>query len=73
MLTLMTKDCDIIITTGGVSMGELDLVKPYLEKKGEVFFGRLNMKPGKPTTFAKLNDKLFFALPGNPVSSFVTL
>jgi molybdopterin biosynthesis enzyme len=36
-------------------MGEMDLVKPYIANKGEVFFGRLNMKPGKPTTFGKIN------------------
>ena len=53
-------------------MGELDLVKPYVEKNGKVFFGRLNMKPGKPTTFGLINRALVFALPGNPVSAFVT-
>lgn len=53
-------------------MGERDLIKPYLEIKGQVHFGRLNMKPGKPTTFGELNGRLFFALPGNPVSAFVT-
>jgi gephyrin len=53
-------------------MGEYDLVKPYLEKQGNIQFGRLNMKPGKPTTFATLNKSLVFSLPGNPVSSFVT-
>lgn len=53
-------------------MGELDLVKPYLEEKGHIIFGRLNMKPGKPTTFARMNQALVFALPGNPVSTFVT-
>jgi len=63
---------DILVTTGGVSMGERDLVKPYLENQGSVHFGRLNMKPGKPTTFATLGGKLVFALPGNPVSCFVT-
>lgn len=67
-----TLECDIVVTSGGVSMGELDLVKPYIEEKGHVFFGRLNMKPGKPTTFGKMNKSLIFALPGNPVSSFVT-
>ena len=64
--------CDIIVTSGGVSMGELDLVKPYIEHQGEVFFGRLNMKPGKPTTFGQIRDTLILALPGNPVSCFVT-
>lgn len=53
-------------------MGELDLMKPYIEKRGTVIFGRLNMKPGKPTTFGIINNCLMFALPGNPVSSFVT-
>jgi molybdenum cofactor synthesis domain-containing protein len=67
-----TKECDIVVTSGGVSMGELDLVKPYVEKNGKVYFGRLNMKPGKPTTFGEINKALVFALPGNPVSAFVT-
>lgn len=63
-------------------MGDADLVKPMLEKLGTVHFGRLNMKPGKPTTFATLNRQvndsqshgkvLFFGLPGNPVSCLVT-
>ena len=53
-------------------MGELDLIKPYIELKGTVFFGRLNMKPGKPTTFGKIGNTLMLALPGNPVSCFVT-
>ena len=53
-------------------MGKRDLIKPYVEATGQVFFGRLNMKPGKPTTFGKINETLVFALPGNPVSCFVT-
>ena len=53
-------------------MGELDLIKPYIELKGTVFFGRLNMKPGKPTTFGRIGNTLMLALPGNPVSCFVT-
>ena len=74
--------CDIIVTSGGVSMGSADFVKPLLEQSilGEetmIHFGRLNMKPGKPTTFATITDSskrtfLFFGLPGNPVSSYVT-
>lgn len=66
----------VIITTGGVSMGEKDLVKKFLEQFGEIKFGRLNMKPGKPTTFATIHrgskTTYFFALPGNPVSAMVT-
>jgi gephyrin len=74
---------DIIITSGGVSMGELDLLKPTIERSlgGTIHFGRVSMKPGKPTTFAtvpvKDNNgnrvkKLIFALPGNPASAVVT-
>lgn len=78
-------NADILITSGGVSMGELDLLKPLLERAGQVHFGRLNMKPGKPCTFATVGVTewddageeiermvLVFALPGNPVSSLVT-
>ncbi|KAG3098360.1 Molybdopterin biosynthesis protein [Phytophthora idaei] len=75
MLMALEK-VDVLITSGGVSMGEHDLIKPLLEEMGTVHFGRLLMKPGKPTTFATLDlqgkKKLVFALPGNPVSSFTT-
>ncbi|RPA99121.1 hypothetical protein L873DRAFT_1768435 [Choiromyces venosus 120613-1] len=69
---------DVIITTGGVSMGELDLLKPTIEQSlnGTIHFGRVEMKPGKPTTFATVESpkkKLIFALPGNPASALVTL
>jgi gephyrin len=67
---------DILVTSGGVSVGELDLVKALLEESGHVHFGRLLMKPGKPCTFATLTaegaTRLVFGLPGNPVSSLVT-
>jgi gephyrin len=69
---------DVIITTGGVSMGELDLLKPTIERSlgGTIHFGRVAMKPGKPTTFATIqtttSSKLIFALPGNPASALVT-
>ena len=67
---------DILLTSGGVSMGELDLVKPLLEHAGTVHFGRVRMKPGKPVTFATAEvrggRRLVFGLPGNPVSSLVT-
>ena len=53
-------------------MGIKDLIKPYIETKGQVYFGRINMKPGKPTTFGKISNTLIYALPGNPVSTFVT-
>lgn len=62
---------DALVTSGGVSMGQLDLLKPLLAMQGTVHFGRVNMKPGKPLTFATLADKPVFALPGFPVSSLV--
>ena len=66
----------MLITSGGVSMGDLDLLKPILENEGQVHFGRILMKPGKPLTFATVHvdgrKRLVFALPGNPVSSLVT-
>lgn len=67
---------DVLLTSGGVSMGALDLIKPMLDRIGVVHFGRLRMKPGKPCTFATVmrggRQRLIFALPGNPVSSLVT-
>jgi molybdopterin molybdotransferase len=63
---------DVIITSGGVSMGVKDLVKGILEEMGTVHFGRVSMKPGKPFTFARVGDKTAFGLPGFPVSSLVT-
>lgn len=66
------ETADVVISTGGVSMGEVDCVKAVLTELGAtIHFGRVNMKPGKPTTFASLGSKLFFALPGNPVSAMV--
>ncbi len=53
---ILNDKIDILITSGGVSMGEKDLVKKLLEQKGEILFGRLNMKPGKPTTFGKFTS-----------------
>ncbi|KAI5868400.1 gephyrin [Durotheca rogersii] len=75
---------DFIVTTGGVSMGELDLLKPTIERAlgGTIHFGRVAMKPGKPTTFATVpvkehssghrTPKVVFSLPGNPASAIVT-
>jgi molybdopterin molybdotransferase len=75
LVTKMTQglaSCDALITSGGVSMGKLDLIKPLLETQGRVHFGRVNMKPGKPLTFATVDGKPVFALPGFPVSSLVS-
>ncbi|XP_057473792.1 molybdopterin biosynthesis protein CNX1 isoform X1 [Actinidia eriantha] len=72
---------DILLTSGGVSMGDRDFVKPLLEKRGKVHFHKVCMKPGKPLTFAEIipesprntmENKIFaFGLPGNPVSCLV--
>jgi molybdenum cofactor synthesis domain-containing protein len=63
---------DVLITSGGVSMGTRDLIKPLLAELGTVHFGRIAFKPGKPTTFATVGGKLAFGLPGYPVSSLVS-
>jgi molybdopterin molybdotransferase len=64
---------DVLVTSGGVSVGTHDLVKPMLAAMGEVHIGRVKLKPGKPFTFATLpGDRLAFGLPGFPVSSLVT-
>lgn len=65
---------DIVVTTGGASVGRADLAKRVLEELRATFkFGRLHMKPGKPTTFAVLpSGSVYFGLPGNPVSAIVT-
>lgn len=63
---------DVVITSGGVSMGELDLVKALLGEVATVHFRRVFMKPGKPLNFATAGSTLIFGLPGNPVSALVS-
>jgi molybdopterin molybdotransferase len=64
---------DVLLTSGGVSVGTHDLVKPLLETLGEVHIGRVKLRPGKPFTFASLPERrVAFGLPGFPVSSLVT-
>jgi molybdopterin molybdotransferase len=66
-------ESDAVITTGGVSVGEFDFVKSAFEQLGGTLdFWKVSMKPGKPFVFGRLGEKLFFGLPGNPVSAFVT-
>ena len=65
-------DADVIVTAGGVSMGDRDFVKPALEKLGSLDLWRVAMKPGKPLAFGRIGKTLFFGLPGNPVSAMVT-
>lgn len=65
--------CDVLVTSGGVSMGVYDFTKTAFRELGaEIFFERVALKPGKPTVFGKIGDRLIFGLPGNPVSVAVT-
>jgi molybdopterin molybdotransferase len=63
---------DVVITSGGVSVGEADYVKALLDKLGEVVFWKIAMKPGRPLAYGKIGGAHFFGLPGNPVSVMVT-
>ncbi|MFC0321961.1 molybdopterin molybdotransferase MoeA [Gallibacterium melopsittaci] len=66
------KQADLVITSGGVSVGEADFTKTVIERLGTINFWKLLMKPGKPFAFGKLTNAWFCGLPGNPVSAFVT-
>lgn len=63
---------DLVLTTGGVSVGEEDHVKPAVEAEGELSLWKIAIKPGKPLAFGKVGNADFIGLPGNPVSAFVT-
>ena len=63
--------CDLIITSGGVSMGDRDFVRKIMEDEGEIDFWRIKVRPGSPPLFGAWNDTPIFGLPGNPVSSHV--
>lgn len=67
-----SKSYDVIITTGGASVGEADYVKEILQSCGEVNFWKIAIKPGKPLAFGKIGQCYFFGLPGNPVAVVVT-
>ncbi len=71
-LTLAAQQADVVITSGGVSVGDADYVKEMLDELGHVDFWKIAMKPGRPLAFGQVNDALFFGLPGNPVSVMVT-
>jgi molybdopterin molybdotransferase len=66
------KKYDVIITTGGASVGDADFIQEILASCGQVNFWKLAIKPGKPLAFGKLGDCYFFGLPGNPVAVIVT-
>jgi molybdopterin molybdotransferase len=72
VLRRAAAECDVIVTSGGVSVGEADYVKPAVEAEGKLLMWRISMKPGRPLAFGTVGKSSFIGLPGNPVSSFVT-
>jgi molybdopterin molybdotransferase len=70
-LNTAAEDCDLILTSGGVSMGEWDLVRKIMEDEGDIHFWRVKLRPGSPPLFGLWGDTPIFGLPGNPVSSHV--
>ena len=72
VLKRASAECDIIVTSGGVSVGDADYVKPAVEAEGSLLMWRISMKPGRPLAFGRVGTCAFIGLPGNPVSSFVT-
>jgi molybdopterin molybdotransferase len=71
-LLTASKSADVIITSGGASVGEADFIKQLLDEIGEVVFWKLAMKPGRPLAYGKIGKAHFFGLPGNPVAVMVT-
>jgi molybdopterin molybdotransferase len=72
-LTHALAECDVVVTCGGVSVGEMDFVKSAFEELGgHLQFWKVAIKPGRPFVFGRHREKLLFGLPGNPVSAFVT-
>ena len=67
-----SSSADVILTSGGVSVGEADFMKQLLEKLGQVVFWKIAMKPGRPLAYGKVGTAHYFGLPGNPVSVMVT-
>ena len=70
--TAAAANADVVITSGGVSVGEADFVRRLLDKLGEVLFWKIAMKPGRPLAYGKIGQAHFFGLPGNPVAVMVT-
>ena len=72
VLRRAAAECDVVVTSGGVSVGEADYVKPAVEAEGRLLMWKIAMKPGRPLAFGSIGQSFFIGLPGNPVSSFVT-
>ncbi|PMO53936.1 bifunctional molybdopterin-guanine dinucleotide biosynthesis protein MobB/molybdopterin molybdotransferase MoeA [Vibrio breoganii] len=66
------QSADLVLTTGGVSVGDADYIKDVLEQNGNIDFWRINMRPGRPLAFGKIGETPFFGLPGNPVATMVS-
>ena len=71
-LEQLAAGCDVVVSTGGVSAGDADWIRPLLAERGSVNFWKLFLKPGRPFAFGELNGKPFFGLPGNPVAAAIT-
>ena len=71
-LLSIVDEVDVIITSGGVSVGAADFMKEVLNEIGEVLFWKLSIKPGRPLAYGKINQTHYFGLPGNPVASMVS-
>ncbi|WP_394125514.1 bifunctional molybdopterin-guanine dinucleotide biosynthesis adaptor protein MobB/molybdopterin molybdotransferase MoeA [Vibrio hepatarius] len=67
-----SQNADVVMTSGGVSVGDADYIKLALDKLGQIDFWRINMRPGRPLAFGQINNKPFFGLPGNPVAVMVS-
>lgn len=67
-----SRRCQLLLASGGVSVGDADLVRDAVQSLGELHFWRLNLKPGKPLAFGRIGKALFLGLPGNPVSAILT-
>ncbi|WP_440871484.1 bifunctional molybdopterin-guanine dinucleotide biosynthesis adaptor protein MobB/molybdopterin molybdotransferase MoeA [Vibrio diabolicus] len=67
-----SAQADVVMTSGGVSVGDADYIKLTLDKLGQIDFWRINMRPGRPLAFGQINNKPFFGLPGNPVAVMVS-
>lgn len=71
-LEQLAAGCDVVVSTGGVSAGDADWIRPLLAERGAVDFWKLFLKPGRPFAFGQLGGKPFFGLPGNPVAAAIT-
>ncbi len=67
------RECDVVVSSGGVSVGDYDLTKTVLARLGTMEFWRVAIRPGKPVAFGRIDGRPVFGLPGNPVSSLVVL